>query len=399
MSQEDDNELTDPISPSVEEKYTTISENPYAQEKKNNDKNLAESQLPYLHIPPMAPRALDTESLTENSVRFMLWGGYLILAGVLVWYAPLLLERVECGAIAVVGLLLWTVLGKQVVRDTSLMKYGILVYGEITNRTKNEVEYVYYDLAGRKHTKQDYLEFGRRKYLWPEGLRVAVMLDPRNPSRAVLPAAMDAPNYAEQEEAPDTRPREPANTYQTLETNAPSSTQSQRQEPLYWSLSPCRLGFVRTMFAVGSYVKLGHISWDSQQLSIHLEQENRRLNLSWEEPFQVSLAVSLLDENTALLHITLRPQGKGRDHWLQFQTQWPQSQLSQNIPRKQEAFASLKPESFALLWENIVFHASLHGQDLRRHIGRQQPPSKTSGPTLPQSHTKQTQRTTHTTNA
>jgi len=254
-------------------------------------------------------------------------------------------------------------------RDRDLLLHGTRVMGtivdsrldgtvKVNNQPSTRIEYTYRDLHGSEHSGMERIfDKGLIQALEP-GTELPILISPSDPSSSVLPAARDV-RFVMPAPVEDNRPE------RLLTKGSPAPPASWATPlPLVSSLDPAPLSlWDRFVGASDGVVPMGAVTLEGARLT------TPGASVDLEAPFVTSITVWPLALDQAEVAVSLRNRGAPpTDPSVTVKARLDQAQISGHLPVQQEAGAWLTTDHFALLWEHLCYHASLHGDDLRRNL-------------------------------
>lgn len=328
-------------------------------------------------VPPLTPRRLrEDRGFTEHSVAPWAIGGPLVIAFIafcvvlssLTGGQDQLILAVVGGGIATLLLSWgWVWITSLVADDVRLLTHGVHTRGEVDAWEGSRLSYHFHDMLGKRREATLTISGTRQnkaKARLPEGSRLEVVFDPRDPGHA-MPANFMFGKFEpvpEPEPIVDTRPLRPG---------APDVDLVRRDRaPLRWASYPFADTFGQMMRRQPRDVDVGWISLDEQGIVAHLPPKaGGEVTLRWDRPFSVVLSTWMLAEGRVRLFVSLREHGAAPGQpFVAFQTDLDASQVSREVPTKLESYLFVPPGDFQWLWAEVAERAAIHGADPRVRV-------------------------------
>ncbi|MBH25362.1 MAG: hypothetical protein CMH57_13105 [Myxococcales bacterium] len=339
-------------------------------------------------VPAQTPREMSTGwgPVLKAHTFGLMFGGIWALVGGLLVSVFTVIGLLAMPLMLLFGLLplLFFVIGAAILlyalrgasRDRDLMLHGTRVVGEVVDsrldstvrvnqKSSTRIDYTYRALQGREHSGYERLFDDQLIRALPPGAEVPILFSPSDPSSSVLPAARDV-RFVAPAPVEDNRP-------ERLATQAapPPSEGWSGALPLVSSLDPAPLSVLeRLMGASDGVVPMGALALDGARLSERGPGAGATVaSVDLEEPFVASITVWPLALGQVEVAVSLRNRGApATEPSITVKSRLAQEQVSGHLPVQQEAGAWLKPADFERLWGHLCYHASLHGDDLRRDL-------------------------------
>jgi hypothetical protein len=196
------------------------------------------------------------------------------------------------------------------------------------------------------------------------GAPVEVIYNPANPGQSVLPSMMKA-TFAEPPLAEDQRPK-----LSPSDTPPPSfgdAVAVAKKAPLVHVPLRSRGGCLGA--GGGAQLRAGTLELSPNALVQRDLQGKPSAEVALDKPFATSLSAWLLPAGRAELVVSVVQRGQGAEaRPLRFRAEPEQSKLDASIPLQQVEAPYLDEAAFGGVWNALVAHAQLHGENLTGQV-------------------------------
>ncbi len=261
-------------------------------------------------------------------------------------------------------------------RNLNLLKRGVHSRGMITSSTLDysmrvngrpatRITWRFQDALGKTYegSLRSFNDHAIASY--SPGTEVAVLYNPKTPTRSVVPGVMgvifDAP--------PPTQDVRPA--LSPSEGAPPEESSPQSLAPAVvrkWKLAevPRRN---RGGCLGGSFESDTQLEFSAQGLTLRSGQRGEPLQILWDQPFSVDLSIWLLPGDELELCVSMIQSSQTQaSQVLRFKVELPQAWVDQKIAAQQVVAGYLPRDAFETIWPVAVLYAQTHGQDLLGQI-------------------------------
>ena len=196
------------------------------------------------------------------------------------------------------------------------------------------------------------------------GAPVEVIYNPADPTHSVLPSLLSAA-FAEAPLAQDQRPK-----LSPSDTPAPAFGEAVavvKAAPLVHVPLRSRGGCLGA--GGGAQLRAGTLQLAPNALAWRDLKGQPRAELALDKPFSVSLSAWLLPAGRAELAVSVVQRGQGAEaRPLRFRVELEQSKLDASIPLQQVEAPYLDAAACGGVWDALVAHAQLHGENLTGQV-------------------------------
>ncbi len=250
-----------------------------------------------------------------------------------------------------------------------VLTHGAVAHGRVVEVKWPNVTVRYQGPWGERHTRK--LRASRGVKEEPRvGDELPLLIDPQAPAEVVAPSLLEV-IFEDLGEILDVRP-EPRELAHRLEGPEPEGPERlELRSTLHPIKPPMLLSFRRRLSGRRQLTaRVGSLQLDGCVLVQRMEPHGKQTRVALDEPFVVSLAVWLLDEERAELKVSIRARGdRTSKEAIRWRTELSQRQLSRALPLKQaEGLPYLEAQDFEAIWPILKFHASAHGDDLSKAL-------------------------------